>query len=126
MAAMCFSIGFRWSSSVVVSVVLCLQFVDPSSGEQQALQQGDSQNESTVSRLGKLGATVFQSNGHVVEVNANGKKITDDDLKAVGEFVRMTDLSLEETAITDKGLAHLTKLQKLEWLNLYSAGAPQR
>ena len=31
----------------------------------------------------------------------------------------MTDLSLEETAIGDAGLAHLGRLDELRWLNLY-------
>ncbi|MGZ0170201.1 MAG: hypothetical protein ACKVHE_11640 [Planctomycetales bacterium] len=83
--------------------------------------------EKTITRLRSFGATVFQGHerlwkenfGHVIEVNANRKKITDEDLKGVGEFLKMTDLSLEETAITDKGLAHLTKLDGLVWLNLY-------
>lgn len=70
-------------------------------------------------RLADLDALVFTSKGIVIEVNANRTKITDDDLKGMDEFPRMTDLSLEETAITDKGLAHLTKLNGLVWLNLY-------
>jgi hypothetical protein len=83
--------------------------------------------EETIARLRGIGATVFlgdgsiwkENFGRVIEVNANRKQITDGDLKAVGEFLTMTDLSLEETAITDKGLAHLTKLDGLVWLNLY-------
>lgn len=75
--------------------------------------------ESILNRLEDLDALVFKSKDIVIEVNANRTKITDDDLKGVGEFLKMTDLSLEETAITDKGLAHLTKLDGLVWLNLY-------
>ena len=84
--------------------------VDPKAAERQTL---------ILKRLKDIDALVFKSEGIVVEVNANRTKITDDDLDGLREFLKMTDLSLEETAITDKGLAHLTKLDGLVWLNLY-------
>ena len=72
-----------------------------------------------VRRLRRLGATVFLRGDEVVEVNANRTPITDEDLEAIADFTRLTDLSLEGTRIGDAGLVHLRKLQKLEWLNLY-------
>lgn len=84
-----------------------------SNGEEQ---QAD---KKSVEALRKLGARVFLRNDKVIEVSANRTKISDNDLKYVAEFIDMTDLSLEETAVSAAGVAHLCKLQKLEWLNLY-------
>jgi hypothetical protein len=73
----------------------------------------------SVEALRTLGAQVFLQKDKVIEVSANRTKISDDDLMHVAEFIDMTDLSLEETAVSAAGIAHLGKLQKLEWLNLY-------
>ncbi|MCH2202500.1 MAG: hypothetical protein MK102_11065 [Fuerstiella sp.] len=72
-----------------------------------------------VQQLKQLGATVFFQGDHVIEINANRTTITDRDLQLVSEFVDMTDLSLEQTAVGDSGLSHLNSLQALEWINLY-------
>jgi hypothetical protein len=77
--------------------------------------------EERVQRLKQLGATVFTRGDDVIEVNANCTDIADDDLALLSEFTEITDLSLEETTITDVGLMHIRNLQKLEWLNLYRA-----
>ena len=44
---------------------------------------------------------------------------TNDDLRLVAECSEITDLSLEQTKISDAGSAHLRGLPKLQWLNLY-------
>ncbi|MBP87156.1 MAG: hypothetical protein CMJ64_10630 [Planctomycetaceae bacterium] len=75
--------------------------------------------EERVQRLKRLGATVLTRDDDVIEVNANRRRIADKDLALVSEFTQMTDLSLEETTISDAGLVHLRNLQQLEWLNLY-------
>ena len=64
--------------------------------------------------LRKLGAGVFTTAGEVTEINLNRSKITDAQLKLVAAFPKLTDLSLEQTKVTGKGLAHLTRLAKRE------------
>jgi hypothetical protein len=72
-----------------------------------------------IQQLQQLGVTVFTQGDDVVEVNANRTDITDRDLSLVSEFTQLTDLSLEETTVSDTGIAALQHLKKLEWLNLY-------
>lgn len=72
-----------------------------------------------IQNLKKLGATVFERSNVVIEVSANRTRIGDAELANVADFAHMTDLSLEETTVSDAGLMHLRRLQKLEWLNLY-------
>ena len=56
-----------------------------------------------VGQLKQLGATVFTRKNDVIEVNANRTRITDEDLNLISDFTRMTDLSLEETAVGNTG-----------------------
>lgn len=37
----------------------------------------------------------------------------------IGSLKEITDRSLEETQITEEGIRYISKLLKLEWLNLY-------
>ena len=67
----------------------------------------------------KIGGTVIERDGTVVEVNLNRTKVRVDDLGQLTGFTAMTDLSLEETAIGDDGLRRLAGLNSLVWLNLY-------
>ena len=74
--------------------------------------------------LRDIGARVFVSREGdatvVTEVSANNNaKLNDSHLAVIGRFEAVTDLSFEQTGITDAGLAHLKDLPKLEWLNLY-------
>jgi hypothetical protein len=72
-----------------------------------------------VAELRRLGGTVFERDGAVVEVNLNRTRVEDRDLDRLAVFTAMTDLSLEETAIGDDGLRRLAGLKVLVWLNLY-------
>ncbi len=81
-----------------------------------------SDTDKRIKMLKDRGALVFEKEGCVVEISANRAMISDDTLKLIGEFTTLTDLSLEQVSITDKGIAHLAGLQELEWLNLYRSG----
>jgi hypothetical protein len=78
-----------------------------------------SDQEQQVAALRRLGGTVFEREGNVVEVNLNRTKILDEDLDRLAGFTAMTDLSLEETVIGNDGLRRLSGLRALAWLNLY-------
>ncbi|NIP93495.1 MAG: hypothetical protein GWO24_08590, partial [Akkermansiaceae bacterium] len=73
--------------------------------------------------IAALGGHLFRDprSNKVVEVKLNeSEKLSDADLVQVAGFIALTDLSLENTAVTGEGLAHLAKLTKLEWLNLWN------
>ena len=57
-----------------------------------------------VAELRRLGGTVFERDGAVIEVNLNRTGVRDDDLDRLAGFRAMTDLSLEQTTIGDDGL----------------------
>jgi len=73
----------------------------------------------SIEKIRSLGGTVFQKTGKVVEVILGNTPATDADLRLLGRFDAITDLSLEVTAVGDPGLASLAHLHQLEWLNLY-------
>jgi acetyl esterase/lipase len=75
--------------------------------------------ERQIAELRRLGGTVFERGGKVVEVNLNRTQVQDGDLDRLSRFLEMTDLSLEGTAISDAGLRRISGLKKLVWLNLY-------
>ena len=52
-------------------------------------------------KLRELGAGIFKTNGVVSEINLNRSKITNAQLKSLLIFTKLTDLSLEETKITE-------------------------
>jgi hypothetical protein len=56
---------------------------------------------------------------NVVELNLARTNVTDEGLKSVGAFARLTKLNLNNTKITDAGLESLVGLTSLDWLNLY-------
>lgn len=69
-----------------------------------------------------LGGHVFRDpkSKEVIEVKLNDSdKLSDADLKLVTGYESLTDLSLENTAVTGTGLVHLARLKKIEWLNLW-------
>ena len=76
-------------------------------------------NHPHVLALRRKGAQVFQKGDRVIEVNANGTSVNDEDLARLKHFSQLTDVSLEQTQISDAGLQHLAALPRLEWLNLY-------
>ena len=75
--------------------------------------------------LDDLGVFIFRNNeSHkVIEISANNNlKVRDSHLALIGNLREITDLSLENTLITDLGIISISKLPKLEWLNLYKTG----
>ena len=72
--------------------------------------------------LESLGLFIFKDkkSNQIIEISGNkNKKIGDSHLKFIGSLKEITDLSLEETQITEEGIRYISKLPKLEWLNLY-------
>ena len=84
-----------------------------------SLHANPSDHQQQVAELRRIGGTVFERDGTVVEVNLNRTKVQDEDLGRLSGFTAMTDLSLEETAIGDEGMRRLSGLKGLVWLNLY-------
>src|SRR2546430_2789343 len=109
---------FKASCLFVLNVHLLIG--TPQSKDPKHLQStGKSPEDQIVERLASLGARVFRQSGGVVEVNLNGTKVADGDLRLLAEFPEIIDLSLEHTQVGDDGMINLGPLQKLEWLNLY-------
>jgi hypothetical protein len=59
---------------------------------------------------------------NVGELSLAGSKISDESLKGIAKFPRLTWLNLANTGITDAGLEHLKPLANLTYLNLYGTG----
>ncbi|MCX6866910.1 MAG: hypothetical protein NTV46_11980 [Verrucomicrobia bacterium] len=59
----------------------------------------------------------------VVALDLQQTKVTDAGLAALAPFVKLRKLQLQNTGITDAGLAHLRQLSELEVVNLYGTGA---
>src|SRR5947208_12486983 len=109
---------FKASCLFVLNVHLLIG--TPQSKDPKHLQStGKSPEDQIVERLASLGARVFRQSGRVVEVNLNGTKVADGDLRLLAEFPEIIDLSLEHTQVGDDGMIYLGQMQKLEWLNLY-------
>ena len=106
----------RSSFAILIPVCLCASTVlaaDPKAGA-GPIDPGE--------EIAALGGQVLRSpgTGNIIEVKLNGcAGLRDEDLALVSRYTSLTDLSLERTAITGTGLAHLRKLRKLEWLNLW-------
>ena len=61
-----------------------------------------------------------KKSNQIIEISGNkNKNIRDSHLKFIGSLKEITDRSLEETQITEEGIRYISKLLKLEWLNLY-------
>ncbi len=82
-----------------------------------ARKRGDP--ERAAAKIEALGGRVFRHGDRIVEVVLNHRAAGDEEMLLAGDLVDLTDLSLEGTAVSDAGLAHLASLEKLEWLNLY-------
>jgi hypothetical protein len=82
-------------------------------GTAHVLRSPGSDQAQRVADLRRLGGTVFERDGAVVEVNLNRSRVEDRDLDRLAGFTAMTDLSLEETAIGDAGLRRLAGLKNL-------------
>ena len=52
--------------------------------------------------------------GRVVNIVLSRTRVTDDDLRLVGQLSDLTDLSLEQTQVGDKGLSHLARSSRWE------------
>ena len=79
-------------------------------------------NEQEERLIEDLGATVVTNalTGKVSEIRINGSRtLRDPDLAILNSYKLLTDLSLEGTSINGSGFAALTKLSKIEWLNLW-------
>ena len=63
----------------------------------------NSPQDQILEKLASLGAHVFKQSGRVVEVNLNGTKAADADLRLLAELSEITDLSLEQTQVSDAG-----------------------
>jgi len=72
-------------------------------------------------QLRALGALIDKDlrTHEVIEVRLNNKSLTDNDLRWLVPLQRIRDLSLENTPIGDVALAPISRLDHLEWLNLY-------
>src|SRR5215831_7469284 len=81
-----------------------------SQGAARVLTSPGSDQARQVAELRRLGGTVFERDGAVVEMNLNQTRVEDRDFDRLAGFTAMTDLSLEETAIDDDGLRRLTGL----------------
>ena len=66
-----------------------------------------------------LGGNLTQDEtGAVGYVDLNGTPVTDGELKYFADLPSLTGLDLHNTQITDAGVAHLTGLSALHFLNL--------
>jgi lactate permease len=105
---------------IVTAYAFWFPWIIPTSQAAQTQVSSGGQGEAgAAAELERLGGTVFQRSGRIVEVNLNRTRIADADLKLLSGLSALTDLSLEETAIGDAGLAHVSGLKELRWLNLY-------
>ena len=83
------------------------------------LQAQDANDEkSAAAAIEKLGGKVRFEGDKVVEVDLEGKRIRDEDLKLLKPLRNLRKLDLEETPISDEGLKHLAELTSLEYLDL--------
>ncbi|HEX3315342.1 MAG TPA: hypothetical protein VHR72_10650, partial [Gemmataceae bacterium] len=64
--------------------------------------------------------------GHVIDVNLEGKRFDDQALVAVGQFSHIEGMSIQGSAITDKGLEKLPVLKNLVRINIIARGVTDR
>jgi hypothetical protein len=60
--------------------------------------------------------------GSVVALELQQTRVTDAGLASLAPFVKLRNLQLQNTALTDAGLVHLGKVPSLEVVNLYATG----
>lgn len=63
--------------------------------------------------------SLLDAKEQIVWLNLSRSTITDDGLQTVGQLPNLLKLRLDQTEVTDAGIAHLTNLKQLEYLNLY-------
>ena len=67
--------------------------------------------------LESLGLFIFKDkkSNQIIEISGNkNKNIRDSHLKFIGSLKEITDLSLEDTQITEEGIRYISKLPKLK------------
>ncbi len=74
-----------------------------------------SEQQTDDKRLAKLKTVA----GNVTQLNLARTAVTDKGLAALTKMPRLTRLDLHETGITDRGIQHLKRLRELRSLNLY-------
>ena len=99
---------------------LIIAAVDPeavTAVENAGASQPNGPSRTTV--LGRLGARIKRdADGHIVMVNLQETKTTDDDLPALAGLDHVVELSLHRTRVTSAGLVHIRKLGRLKRLFL--------
>ncbi len=68
----------------------------------------------TTAELEKLGATVREAGGEIVEIKADCDKLGEDGYRLIGKVTSLTSLSLSGKAMSDDQLAMLSGLTNLE------------
>lgn len=99
---------------LIVAVVGLLPLVD----SYLVRAEDDPKEKAAAEMILKLGGKIRYDNDQVVEIDLEGRRIQDDDLKILQSFRQLRKLDLEETPITDDGLKHLSDLTSLESLDL--------
>ncbi len=75
--------------------------------------------QQAIDQLKKLGARIqLDERGHVIEVNLQETKTTDDDLAHLAALYQLQELSLHQTKVSGAGLVHLKGLSRLKKLFL--------
>ncbi len=74
----------------------------------------------------KGGQLVHDASGRIVEADFRASWVTDSDLERLATMTDLRRVDLSHTRITDIGFERLKKLEKVEVVNLYFAGADRR
>src|SRR5262245_3884292 len=99
-------------------LILALLFLTWSSARASAHESMDPQ-ERAIKRIKELGGKVELENNTIVKVTLGSSDVSDDDLATLVEGMpQVQDLRLEKCHITDVGVKHLSKLQRLRALKL--------
>ena len=106
--------------TTLVSCVMAMATFSLGANAPPAKNPANPEEAKAAAAFQKLGATVTldPKTRHVLQLEAYGKPVTDDDLLQIKAFPLLTYLSLCETKITDAGLASLKGLAALNILRL--------
>ena len=64
--------------------------------------------------------------GHVINLNLEGSRFDDEAIIAAGQFLQVQGMSIQGSAITDKGLEKLPPLKNLVRINIIARGVTDR